>query len=74
MAAALRNARACTGATLTPRRATMIHERPWQRLAPRPQEAAVAGIATFSRGAPDRLRPEPIRASVPPLLVERRLA
>ena len=35
---------------------------------------AVAGLATFSECSPDRLRPEPMRPSLHPLLVERRLA
>jgi len=35
---------------------------------------AVAGFATFYACSPDRLRPEPIRTSLPHLLVERRLA
>ncbi len=62
---------------MTRRRAQMIHEMPLQRLAPKTQTAyvtAVAGLAKFYECAPDRLRPEQIRTSLPHLLVERRLA
>jgi integrase/recombinase XerD len=62
---------------MTPLRTKMIHEMPLQRLAPKPQKAyvtAVAGLATFYDGSPDRLRPEHMRAYLHPLLVERRLA
>ena len=62
---------------MTPLRLTMIRQRPLERLAPRTQEAsgaAVAGLATVSWCSPDQLRPEPIRPSLPPLLVERPLA
>ena len=55
----------------------MIHEMPWQRLAPKTHKAsvtAVAGLATFYHGSPDRVSPEHMRASLHHLLVERRLA
>ena len=62
---------------MTPLRTKMIHAMPWQRLAPKPHKAsvtAVAGLSTFDDGSPDRLRPEPMRASLHPLLGERCLA
>jgi site-specific recombinase XerD len=55
----------------------MIHQMQLERLAPRTQEAyvaAVAGLAKFSRCAPDQLRPEQIRTYLHYLLVERQLA
>ena len=62
---------------MTPLRTKMIHERQWQRLAPKTQKAsvtAVAGLAKFYDCAPDRLSPEHIRPYLHHLLVERRLA
>ncbi len=62
---------------MKPLRAQMIHDRQLQRLAPKTQKAyvtAVAGLAKFSQGSPDRLSPEQIRTSLHHLLVERRLA
>ena len=55
----------------------MLSQMPRQRLAQKTQDASVAavlGVATFSRGAPDRLSPEQIHASWHPLLVARHLA
>jgi integrase/recombinase XerD len=62
---------------MTPLRAQMIHDRQWQRLAPKTQKAsvtAVAGLAKFYECSPDRLSPEHIRTYLHHLLVERRLA
>jgi integrase len=62
---------------MTPLRTKMIHEMAWQRLAPKTPKASVtagAGLATFDNCSPDRLSPEPMRASLHHLLVERRLA
>ena len=55
---------------MTPRRAQMIRDRQLQRRAPQTPKAsvtAVAGLATFSQCAPERLRPEPIRTYLPHL-------
>jgi integrase/recombinase XerD len=62
---------------MTPLRAQMIRDMQLQRLAPQTQKAyvtAVAGLAKFSQGSPDRLRPEQIRTYLHHLLTERRLA
>ena len=62
---------------MTPLRAKMIRAMQLQRLAPRTPEAsmaAVVGLITFDRCAPNRLSPEQIHTSVHPLLVERHLA
>ena len=62
---------------MTPLRAQMIRAMPWQRLAPQLPKAsvtAVAALATFSQGSPERFRPEPMRTYLHPLLTERRLA
>jgi integrase/recombinase XerD len=55
----------------------MTRDMPLQRLAPKTQKAssaAVAGLAKFSGGAPDPLRPEQIRAYWHHVLVERHRA
>jgi integrase/recombinase XerD len=62
---------------MTPLRAQMIRDMPWQRLAPQTQKAyvtAVAGLAKFYQCSPERLRPEQIRTYLHHLLTERRLA
>ncbi len=62
---------------MTPLRAKMIQEMQLQRLAPKTQQAyiaAVMGVATFYRCAPDQLSPEQIRAYLHHLLVARRFA
>jgi len=65
------------GAPLTPLRAQMIRDRPWQRLAPQTPKAsvpAVAGVAQCSPGSPERRRPEQRRTSRPHLWTARRRA
>jgi integrase/recombinase XerD len=62
---------------MKPLRAKMIRQMQLERLAPRTQDAyveAVAGLAKFYWGSPDRLTPEQIRDSLHHLLVERQLA
>ena len=62
---------------MTPLRAQMIRDMQLQRLAPKTPAAyvaAVAGVAQCYQCSPDRLSPEQIRAYLPHLLVERRLA
>ena len=62
---------------MKPLRAQMIHDMQLQRLAPKTPKAsvtAVAGLAKFYDGSPERLSPEQIRPYLHHLLVERRLA
>jgi integrase/recombinase XerD len=62
---------------MTPLRAKMLRDMPLQRLAPKTQKAsvtAVAGLAKFYQGSPDRLSPEQMRTYLHHLLGERRLA
>ena len=67
----------CQGATLTPLRAQMLDHMQRARLAPKTQTASVAavvGLATFSHGAPDPLRPDQMRHSLHHVLVDRHRA
>ena len=52
---------------MPPLRATMIHDRPLQRLAPKTQtasSAAVAGLAKFYGRSPAHLSPDQMRSSL----------
>ena len=74
---ALRSASPAGNGATPPLRAKMLHDMPWPRLAPKPQQAsgaAGAGLAQCSQGSPDRLHPEQMRTYLHPRLVERRRA
>jgi hypothetical protein len=50
---------------MTPCRAKRLHDRQWQRRAPRTQAAsiaAVAGLAKFYGCSPEQLRPDQMRS------------
>jgi hypothetical protein len=62
---------------MTPLRAKMLRDRPWQRLAPKTHKASVTAVAGFAKCygcAPDHLSPDQIRSSLHHVRVERRLA